>query len=153
MIGVTDLLSIYFIMLSKYERLAKMFCNKFLISRLYPCLVAIIIGTILSGCETGHATRVYKNLPPTSSKIISILYSNPANEYELIADSEMKNATEYTVKAWGAKMGADAVIVSGFKSTFPSSGFSSTSGVQAETVSLKSISGATQVFCTAIKYK
>ena len=152
MIGVTDLLSICFIMISKYERLAKMFCNKFLISRLYPCLVAIIIGTILSGCETGHATRVYKNLPPTSSKIISILYSNPANEYELIADSEMKNATEYAVKAWGAKMGADAVILSGFKTKFSSGGISSTSGVQAETVSLKSI-GATQVFCSAIKYK
>jgi len=129
-----------------------MLCDKAQVIRLRFSIITILLGIILSGCETGNAARIYKNLPSTSAKLVSILYSNPAKEYELIADSEMTNASENAVKAWGAKMGADAVIVSGFQTTFTSGVNISTSGVQAETISLKSI-GAKQVFCSAIKYK
>ena len=100
---------------------------------------------MLSSCASDVANRYYAvdHYPPKKAKEVEVLYKNPTQPYEVIADFQARDAGEATMRRMAAKIGADAVIVSLLGGSY--------SGKWAETK--PSSSSYSRVTGTAIKYK
>lgn len=87
---------------------------------------ATSLALFLAACS-GYQTRAYesgKGLAPTSIEHVEVLYSNPARPFEVIGAVSAKKYkpgwtdpsvmdAEAQLKAAGAQLGADAVVVRG----------------------------------------
>ncbi|MEX0323888.1 MAG: hypothetical protein AB3N63_17150 [Puniceicoccaceae bacterium] len=83
------------------------------IKRIVQFWIILIILLTASGCASDQAFRYYlsEKLPPKNPSEVEILHSKPTRPYILIADLQIRNASQETIRKEAAKIGADAVII------------------------------------------
>lgn len=84
-------------------------------------LILALIPCLLSSCVSDQAFRYYaiERYPAKQMDQVSVLFDNPSQAYEVIADFQARGASVNYMREQAAKVGADAVIVGrygGYKS-------------------------------------
>lgn len=108
------------------------------------CLALIVTAT--ASCATDVANRYYadKRYPATTLESVEVLTAPPSRPYVVIADFQARNASVKSMRRQAAKIGADAIIVSGL------GGYVSVHSEWADDRDYPR--HAARVFATAIKY-
>lgn len=106
-----------------------------------------IAALLLCSCATDVANRYYSSerFPARNPKDVEILFRQPTQKFDAIADLQSRNESPRGMRNRAAKIGADAVIVT------PLGGYYSLGD---EWAGADSMSGTyTRLVGTAIKYK
>ena len=83
--------------------------------------IAICVVLLMSSCATDVASRYYaaQRYPARKVEEVQILSGPPSRPYEVIAEFQARGESPKGMRKRAAKIGADAVIVTGLGGLFP----------------------------------